>query len=189
MTRKAGCTVSRGNNARVAKGIQGVSSVDILIGIAKGAGSHKAKGRVIDNADLAYIHEKGTDSIPPRPFLSEGVAAQRDLIKEGFHKSAMAALKGDLYQSGLILDQMAQSVSDGVRTYVQSDANFEPIKPESLVARAAQRGTKLASVEAQVKTLMKQGKRERAAEVASGERPLINTGDLIKSVRGFVVKR
>lgn len=194
MSQKGGVTVSRVTEEKIRKGLHKLDSSDILIGIAKGAGSHKVggkSGRTIDNADLAYLHEKGsTDThLPPRPFLSGGVQYQKKIIRRGFELAARAAIKGDLNESHLRLDQLAQAVADGVRTYTQDVAEFPPIKPESLIARAELRGTGMAPVEKKVAKLLAEGNRKKAEEITAAQRPLINTGDLIKSVRGYVFKR
>lgn len=124
----------------------------VLVGIPDG-GSRDG----ITNAELGYIHEKGSPAanIPPRPFLEVGVASVNQRAAEILKKAAIAELNNhsafekSLNQIGLI----AQSA---VKKRITSSEGMKPLSAKTLAAR------------------------KRAG--AKGTRPLIRTGQLLNSI-------
>lgn len=154
-------TVTRDESKRIISAIEGMAKARLLVGIP-GEKSGR-KGGAIGNAQLGYIHEKGSpaQNIPARPFLVPGVRAVAgkcaDVLKAYAAKAVAggATIDRGLNAAGLI----AQAA---VKRRIVSQEGFTPLMASTIAAR------------------------KRAGK--HGEKALIRTGQLLNSI-SYVIKR
>lgn len=126
------------------------------------AGRDPAAPVTIDNATLGYIHEHGAPSvnIPARPFLVPGVQQARDQITKVLSQGVEAVTNGNRQAAMNSLDKAGLIAQNAVRRKI-TEGPFVPLKPRTLAARRARGRT--------------------------GEKPLIDTGQLRRSIT-YVVR-
>src|SRR5580698_4403862 len=80
--------------AEVAAGIHLLASTKVMVGVP--ADKSERKNGTINNAALAFIHDKGAPeaNIPPRPFMVPGIEKVQDKIVEGLVEAGKIALDG-----------------------------------------------------------------------------------------------
>ena len=92
----SGLEVTRDKLKEVLAALEGLDMNRVLVGVPeeKGARTGRTEGRSINNAALAYIHEKGSDAagIPPRPFLVPGIERAKDQIAADLREGASVTL-------------------------------------------------------------------------------------------------
>lgn len=181
---KCGIKVAGPTLPDVHASIRTLLSKEVLVGIpADAAERPKAEADEPNNAMLGYVHEHGMpeQNIPARPFLAPGVRSVSDQIVRAFHQMATEALKGGGPDR---MDKMFHAVgmltSSAVKNYI--DAGIGPPLADLTVARRAARGREGAQLE-----LDNRAKGEAPSlELA---KPLVDTGELRKSINYVVVKR
>lgn len=162
---------SKDNSARLLASLRLLTEKEVLVGIPAGADA-RPDGK-IGNAALGYIHETGAPekNIPARPWLAPGVASAREEIQRRMEGAGRAAMNGDAQG---VLQQFAgagQDAVNAVRRRVQAGLS-PPLAPATVARR--RRRTPGSSY-------------RRAATTAADTTPLIDTGDLIRSVT-YVVR-
>lgn len=145
--------------------LQSLLSHEVLVGIPAGSPARAAedgKQPEIDNATLGYIHENGAPSvnIPARPFLVPGVQQAKEQIAKVMAKGVEAATVGNRTTAMNSLDKAGLIAQNAVRRKI-TEGPFVPLKPRTLAGRRARGRT--------------------------GERPLIDTGQLRRSIT-YVVR-
>lgn len=133
---------------------------ELLVGIpAASAGRVAEDGKApdVDNATLGYVHEYGLPekNIPPRPFLIPGVQDAREPIAKKLEAGARQGLGGDRQAAENALDAAGLIAQSAVRRKI-TEGPFVPLAPRTLAGRRARGRT--------------------------GEKPLIDTGQLRRSV-------
>lgn len=116
----------------------------------------------LTNAEVGYIQENGAPEInlPARPFLKPGVEDEKDAIAARYEKGAKAVLDGRVANIDSIHEQVGLQAQNAVRAKL-TDGPFAPLK-DSTLANRRRRGR-------------------------TGEKPLIDTGQLRNSIT-FVVR-
>lgn len=119
-------------------------------------------GGALTNADLAYIHENGAPgaNIPARPFLVPGIQESGDRIGKQMEKAARAALANKPDQVEQALHGAGVTAQSGVRGKI-NEGPFEALAEATLAARQRRGRT--------------------------GDKPLIDTGQLRNSIT-YVIK-
>lgn len=98
------------------------NNVNILVGFPSGlmhketVHGNKQKGPEIETAELAKMLSYGTDKIPPRPFLEEGIDSKKKEIAEAMKKEAKKASDGKNPNWEDIGTMAAGAVQDFVRS-------------------------------------------------------------------------
>ena len=84
------------NLSGIRKAMKALTRQDVLIGVPADE-SGREEGDGLNNAELSYIHEFGTEDgrIPPRPHLVPGVNNARADIADALKEAASRALHGD----------------------------------------------------------------------------------------------
>ncbi|WP_312297120.1 hypothetical protein [Atlantibacter hermannii] len=139
-----------------------LTNKDVLVGIPEDK-SAREDGE-FSNAAIGYINENGSpeQNIPPRPHLKPGVKASEPDFINHLRLAAQKALDGN--QSGAItsLNRAGSNAAEGVRRYIHN-AGLDPLSPVTLKIR-----------------------KTRKKSPRQGEKPLIDTGEYIRSITYIV---
>lgn len=91
-------TKTKDRSALLKRAMAGLVRARLLVGVPEGT-AHRAgdDGTPVNNATLAYIHEKGAPArnIPARPFLEPGIRAALPQITGSLEVAAACALRGN----------------------------------------------------------------------------------------------
>lgn len=146
--------------------VQELVQKELLVGIpaATAARDPEDGEEPIDNATLGYIHEFGAPAanIPARPFLIPGLQDARDQVGKRLGRAASAALDGNAERIEDEYDAAGLIAQNAVRRKI-TEGPFVPLKPATLAKRRA-RGRK-------------------------GDKPLLDTGQLRRSITYVVRNR
>lgn len=156
-----------------------LSKVDVLVGIPHGEA--RTDGDGLTNAQIGYLQETGSPAmnIPARAFLVPGVEEVQDIIAEKLTWAVDAAFAGNHKRMMFYLESAGTKAMNSVRAYFVN-GEFAPLSLATIRARA-RRGRKGA------KKYLKQIK---LGPVESGlVRPLIDTGQMRKSVTYIIMKK
>ena len=149
-------TVKADRTMRLRKGFQELKRLHVLVGVPEKTAT---LGREIgdSNAVLAAIHENGSPArgIPPRPFLRPSLDAKKGELA-GFLKSHAASVLDGKEKPEICYTAVGMYAQALVKDYLRDSANFEPLKPATLASRKRRGFT--------------------------GEKPLIETGQLLNSI-------
>lgn len=142
--------------------IKALTSREVLVGVPDTKAGRRKKKEPINNAALAYIHDKGSPSqnIPPRPFMGPGVQAAKVSITKRMENTGKAALRGDKAAVEKGLNAVGLVAVSGIRGKITSGP-FTPLKPATIAARKRRGRT--------------------------GDKPLIDTGQLRNSI-SYVIR-
>lgn len=148
------------------RSVQALVQRELLVGIpASSAPRTPEEGEApIDNATLGYIHEFGAPgaNIPARPFLVPGLQAARGRIGRRLQRAAEAAMDGRTDAVDAEYDAAGLIAQNAVRQRI-SEGPFVPLAPATLARRKSRKPPRM------------------------GERPLIDTGQLRRSIT-YVVR-
>lgn len=166
----------------VSKAVADLGSEKVMIGVPSDR-ALRDNTTPINNAALAYIHEHGAPEahIPSRPFLKPTIAAkQKTVIQPTLLKIGEAAFSGDRGKMDRLKTQLGQTLADAVRATIRAGIS-PPLKESTLIGRATRRATYKKA---------KSGKRKaiRQKAVQEGGIPLIDTGQLLRSITWVVRK-
>lgn len=162
--------VVRDNTKALDDILKELGSHQVLVGIPAETASRDDSP--INNAAIGYILETGApeQNLPARPFLHPGVASARDDIAKVARKTLIQALSlsgstsgsAQTIQNGLA--QMGLVAANAVRRRVDT-GDFAPLAPSTIYRR-----------------------QRRANAPRSGEKPLVDTGQLRNAVT-YVVRK
>ena len=135
---------------------------DVLVGIPDSA-PEREDDTPLSNAQIGYIQEFGSPAanIPPRPFLIPGVENAQPEVLDEFRGGAKAARDGNTGQGERSMVRAGLKAQNAVRAKIQ-DGPFQPLAPRTLA--------------------------ERRKRGRTGEKPLLDTGQLRNSV-SFVIRK
>ncbi|CUJ98274.1 Uncharacterised protein [Achromobacter sp. 2789STDY5608615] len=156
-------TVTTDKLAQVLAAMAQLVKKDVLVGIPDSAPEREGD-TPLSNAQIGYILDNGSPkaNIPARPFLVPGVENVQPEIVEDFRGGAKAALDGNAAGVERALVRAGLRAQSSVRAKIQ-DGPFDPLAPRTLADRK---------------------KRGR-----TGEKPLLDTGQLRNSVTYVVRKK
>lgn len=156
-----------------------LSKVDVLVGIPHGESRNDSDG--LTNAQIGYLQENGSPAmnIPERAFLVPGVEEVQDDVGDTLVKAVDAALTGNHKRMMMLLESAGMVAMNSVRAYFVN-GEFAPLSLATIRARA-RRGRKGA------KKYLKQ--LETGPAETGLVRPLIDTGELRKSVTYIIMKK
>jgi phage gpG-like protein len=155
--------ITTDNVAKVLASIQELAGKQVLVGIPA-TKAEREDGEPINNAQLGYIHEYGApaSNIPARPFLIPGVAHAQESINNHLQKAAKAAMSGNDEKVDTELNATGLIAQAGARNEI-NNGNFEALSARTLADRR---------------------KRGR-----TGDKPLIDTGQLRNSITYVIRKK
>lgn len=150
----------------ISKAVLALTKSEVMIGVPGGSGRSPEPGETtaIDNAVLAYRLETGDPetNLPARPFLVPGVESITGKAVELLKKAGKAAILGDSAAVETALNKIGLIGQAAVQQRM-TDGPFAPLAPRTLAARKARGRT--------------------------GEKPLIDSGQLRRSVTYIVRKK
>lgn len=164
--------------------IKALASRQLLVGIPQSAAT-RDDGEPITNATIGYISEFGSPAanIPARPWLFPGIRMNQEKLVGGMFQTAKLAFSGRA--SGMQIEKALNVVGieavSGIRKRI-ADGLDPPLANYTLYKRAT-RGDEGSAWELSW--------RQAGTDAANGQlaKPLIDTGNFIKSISYVVVNR
>lgn len=160
-------TITRDRTAALMQAVDQLTKSQVLVGIPGEAPARKPeKGEPTppSNAVIGYLMETGAPerNLPARPFLVPGIEAAREQFTPRLKKAAEAAITGDAGGVETQLQAVGLIAQNAVRAQI-NDGTFAPLAARTLAARRARGRT--------------------------GDKPLIDTGQLRNSITYAVQSR
>lgn len=155
-------TITKDRVADVLKQVKALTAQEVLVGVpAENAGRND--GDAINNAEIGYVQEFGAPerNIPARPFLLPGVEEAMPKIIDRMKAGGAKALSGDPGAASKTLNAVGLMAQNAVRAKI-NEGIPPPLSPRTLA--------------------------DRRARGRTGEKPLIDTGQLRNSVT-YVVRK
>jgi hypothetical protein len=157
--------ITKDNVASVLKSMRGLTDKRVLVGIPSSTTDRRPdpdEPQSLTNAEIGYIMENGAPeaNIPARPWLKPGVEDAEDAIAKRYEAGAKAVLDGRVADMDTIHGQVGLIAQNSVRKKI-TDGPFAPLAERTLAGRRARGRT--------------------------GEKPLIDTGQL-RNATTFVVR-
>lgn len=129
------------NTAAMLKAVKDLTSQDVLVGVPEekaARNSSEQKSKPINNAALAYIHDKGSPAanIPPRPFFDPGINESKPQIVAAMKKVGTAAMN----RQNVNVERGLHAVGLIAATAIKNKINngpFQPLAESTLAARRA----------------------------------------------------
>lgn len=123
------------NLSGIRKAMKVLTRQDVLIGVPADE-SGREEGDGLNNAELSYIHEFGTEDgrIPPRPHLVPGVNNARADIADALKEAASRALHGDASAVRAGLEKAGLLGQNAVRATF-TDNDWPPLADGTLDAK------------------------------------------------------
>lgn len=152
------------NYEALVKAIKFMKQNEVYVGIADDTTEREEEGtKEITNAELLFIHTNGSpvNNIPPRPVIEPAIRNDKDRLSKMMKKAAQLFLKGDKQEAINQLRKVGMRGQNVCRAWFVNPKNNWP--PNSPAVQAAK---------------MRKG--------ANAPRPLIDTGELRKSITYFV---
>lgn len=122
------------NMAQFEKAIDLLKRKEVLAGVPEA--KTRRKGEPINNATLAYIHDKGSPSqnIPARPFMEPGIKDVQGKIEQKLLSAGQAVLENNPTKAMNQLEAVGLIAQNGIRNRINSNIP-PPLKPATLAAR------------------------------------------------------
>lgn len=146
----------------VLKGVRALTTKEVLVGIPSTTAGRD--DTPINNAEIGYLMETGSpaQNIPERPFLVPGVESAQDKFIPHLKAAGLSALEGKTAMIERDFDRAGIVAANAVKAKI-TDGPFTPLSPKTL--------------------------QKRRAKGRTGERPLIDTGQLRRAVSHVVRKK
>ncbi len=140
------------------KKMESLINKNVYVGIPESKG--KRKESKVTNAQLGYIHEKGSpaNNIPPRPFLVPGVEDAGERVSE-ILGSAAVNIK-DNESIDIALNKAGLVASQTVKRHITQSIGIEGLKESTIKARD----------------------RRKSRRRSGAMKPLIDTGQMLNSI-------
>jgi len=122
----------------VLQSIESLKRHDVLIGIPQAESSRE--GGAITNAELAYIHSKGSpkQGIPARPFLEPSIMANKDRIAEQQAKIIKDALAGNANVMHADMEKLGIRAQNFAKGWFVNPLNeWAPNTPETIARKGS----------------------------------------------------
>lgn len=135
-----------------------------LVGIPQ-AKTERKRGDPVTNAELLFIHTHGSplQNIPARPVIEPAIEADRDFLADKFKMAAIAYLEGDTEGAYRQIKLAGMRGQNDARAWFTDARNGWPPNSPAVISVKIRKGS-------------------------TDPRPLIDTGELRKSITYVVVK-
>lgn len=167
--------VKRKDSDAINKALAKLKKTEVLVGIPSEAPNRTDS--TISNSALGYIHEHGSEvaGIPARPFLYPGVKKAQASIVKRLQGAVKAGMHGHELEMMNELGRAGMEAEMSVKNEL-STANYAPLKPSTIANRFRGRST-----------IGRRDNEDPKNELFGvGIRPLINSGQLLKSITHIV---
>ncbi len=161
-----------------------LSSEEVLAGVPSSADPRKEKGTKMNNATLAFIHDKGSPAanIPARPFMEPGIESCKDRVINLFKAGAKKALNGENSEVNTTLHKVGLVAQASIRNAI-NEGIPPPLADSTLRARIRNKtGVKGARAELTSRNLGNPPSSELA-------KPLVNTAQMRNSINYVLRKK
>lgn len=147
------------------KAMQFIRNNEVYVGIPQDENKRKEENEEVTNAELLFIHTNGSpvNNIPPRPVIEPSIRNDSDRLNSMMKKAAELAFNGDEQGAVNQLKKTGMRAQNVSRAWFVNPGNGWPPNSESTIRKK------------------KKGKKE-----GHELRPLIDTGQLRKSITYFV---
>lgn len=158
-----GARITKDGLARVLRSIQQLAAQEVLVGIPSET-TERQDGEPINNATIGYIQETGSpaNNLPARPFLVPGVESVQKEATNQLKRGGDAALSGRAMDADKAMHAAGIIAQNGVKAKINS--GVPPALAASTLAARRRRGR-------------------------TGEKPLIDKGELRNSVTYVIRKK
>ncbi|TGE35879.1 hypothetical protein E4K67_22445 [Desulfosporosinus fructosivorans] len=163
--------------------LRSLSKIDVLVGIPEEESSRE--GGKVTNAELAFIHTKGSplNKIPPRPFVEPAIEdpENREMIAVELRKAAESALDEDSEAVSRFLARAGLQGQNVVRDWFTNSKNgWPPNTPGTVLAKLRKDNSSIA--QAAVRYVDEGGSLSDITGLEGMTRPMIDTDQLRKAV-------
>jgi hypothetical protein len=122
------------NLRKVMQGVEALTETTVMVGVPQDKGGRR-EGQ-IGNADLAYIHDKGSVAagIPARPFMEPGIKAVQDQIEQEMLNAGKAVFKGGAKSVEGYLNRVGLIASRSIKMMI-TEGIAPPLAPSTIKGR------------------------------------------------------
>lgn len=149
----------------VERALQTLLDYEIYVGIPEDRSARESAeiNRAVTNAQLLFIHTNGSpiNRIPPRPVIEPAIEANKEKIAIFMERAAQDVLDGDIQQAEVDMQKAGMAGQNAARAWFVDERNGWPPNSERTAARKRAKGS-------------------------TDPRPLIDTGEMRKSITYFV---
>ncbi|MDQ7094210.1 hypothetical protein REC12_11480 [Desulfosporosinus sp. PR] len=168
--------------------LKSLSKVDVLVGIPEETSSRE--GETITNAELAFIHSKGSplQNIPARPFVEPAIEDKenKEQIMAELSKAVEAVMSGDIEALSKALESAGMVAQNVVRDWFKNPKNgWPPDSPLTVLNKL--RKDKSSIAKGIVRYVDEGGSLSDISGIEGMTHPLIDTEQLRKAVT-YVVR-
>lgn len=174
--------------ADVMKGISLLAETRVMAGVPGDKTDRNDEGP-INNATLMYIHENGAPEInlPARPVVHPAVESIKEEVTHALEYAAVKGMQGEPKVVEQSLNAVGILAQNAMRKKI-TDGPFAPLSPRTIAGRAAKAGRGRRKGEQKYLDLVKGGLSPAEAQSAVGIKPLIDTGQLRRSLT-YVIRK
>lgn len=149
--------------SKVVKGLNYIKNNYVLVGIPQK--ETRREGEEVTNAELLYIHTNGSpiNNVPARPVIEPAIEDDEERLSRMLKQMAEEALEGDLGNAEKNLESVGMRAQNISRNWFTNPDNNWPENAPSVRERKVKKGS-------------------------TDPRPLIDTGELRKSITYVLVK-
>ena len=175
---------SSGNGlSGIMESLKNLSKIDVLVGILEEESSRE--GGKVTNAELAFIHTKGSplNKIPPRPFVEPAIedSENAEMISVELRKAVESALDGDKDKMSKALVRAGMQGQNAVRDWFTNPKNnWAPNSPYTVLTKLQKTNSSIAKDA--VRYVDEGGKLEDITGLEGMTQPMIDTNQLRKAV-------
>ncbi len=164
----SGLKIRKDNAAAVLSALHRLSQMAVLVGIPSSK-AYRDTGEVLNNAEIGYLQSTGgtvrlggkTVTLPPRPFLEMGIEDTKPMTTEHLKAAAEHGIAGKFDAAQRELERAGMIAMNGAKKVISEGDRLHPLSAETL--------------------------RRRQTKNVPGEKPLYDTGSLLKSIT-YVVR-
>lgn len=157
--------------------LEALAQKRVLVGVPQDE-DPREKGEGIGNAMLAYIHDNGSPAqgIPARPFMQPGIKKAKNKINQELKLAAQKFMLGNEEEGTVHLERAGFHAVSSIRKVIEKGIGFTPLKRATLLGRLRRRK----SLHAYFKN--KPWRNDEKFELLQSFKPLIDTGEMMKSI-------
>ncbi|CDG86390.1 hypothetical protein [Xenorhabdus bovienii] len=164
----SGLKIRKDNAAAVLAALNRLTKMDVLVGIPSSK-AHRGDGEELNNAEIGYLQSTGgtvriggkTVTLPPRPFLEMGIEDTKPITTEHLKAAADYAIEGKFDAAQRELEKAGMVAMNGAKKVISEGDRLHPLSEATL--------------------------HRRKENNVPGEKPLYDTGSLLKSIT-YVVR-
>ena len=169
------------------RSLKNLIAKQVLVGVPS-QNADRQDGDPVNNATRAYIHDNGSPAqlITPRPFMAPGIQQAKAVILKHMDRAAQDGLDG--HDPEPAMGRAGTAAVSSIRNVIRT-ADFAPLAESTILNRYRSRRTKsMRPDEKEFQRLVDADMSVEEAQKIAGIRPLINTGEMQKSIT-YVIRK